>query len=117
MVKLFRVSAVEDTARSGYSAQYVADINFRANLNTGGFILVTIPAGVSTTPHSHGSLEEVFVAWTSLDLHVDDKTFHLASGDIALVEPGESHSFSSHSNKACRVLAIKFPNLKDDKMQ
>jgi quercetin dioxygenase-like cupin family protein len=117
MVHLYRAADTEDIAGAGYSARYIADIKFRSNLDNGGFILVTIPAGVSTTPHSHGELEEVFIAWTSLDLHVNERTFHLAPGDIALIEPGENHSFTASLKNECRLMAIKFPNLKDDKTQ
>jgi quercetin dioxygenase-like cupin family protein len=116
MVQIFRVSSAEDTTRAGYSAKYVADISFKENLKTGGFILVTIPAGTSTSPHSHGKLEEVFIAWTPLILHIDDELFQLNAGDIALVEPHEKHSFTASSNCESKVLAIKFPNIKDDKI-
>jgi quercetin dioxygenase-like cupin family protein len=116
MVQIFRVASAEDTTRAGYSAKYVADISFRENLKTGGFILVTIPAGTSTSPHSHGKLEEVFIAWTSLTLHINDEIFHLNAGDIALVEPHERHSFTASPNSEAKVVAIKLPNLKDDKI-
>jgi quercetin dioxygenase-like cupin family protein len=117
MVRLYRASSASETARAGYSAKYIADIKFRKSLDNGGLILVTIPQGVSTAPHSHGELEEVFIAWTSLDLHVNEKTLHLLPGDVALVEPGESHSFTATMKHESRLMALKFPNLKDDKIQ
>jgi len=116
MVKIYRVSDAKDIARAGYSAKYVADISFRKRIDDGGFIMVSIPAGAKTSPHIHKKLEEVFVALSSLEMHVDDMHIQLEVGDIVVAEPGESHSFSAHPLSEAKLLAIKFPNLKDDKI-
>ena len=117
MVKIFRAADAEELARAGYSARYLADVKFRKSIEDGGFIWVTIPAGTVTAPHAHAELEEAFVALTTLSMHIDDRTLHLEPGDIVLVEPGEKHSFSASKNSESRVLAIKFPNLKNDKIE
>ncbi len=117
MVKLFRAADAEEMARTGYSAKYIADIKFRKSIPDSGFIWVTIPAGTVTAPHAHAELQEAFVALTALSMHVDDRKLHLELGDIVLVDPGEKHSFSASKNSESSVLAIKFPNLKNDKIE
>jgi len=117
MIKVYRASDAEEMARAGYSAKYVADIVFRKKIDSSGFIMVSIPAGTGTSPHTHNELEEVFVALNSLELHVDDFTIQLEVGDIVVAEPGETHSFSAYPAIEGNVLAIKFPNLKEDKVQ
>jgi quercetin dioxygenase-like cupin family protein len=49
-------------------------------------------------------------------LHINDEIFHLNVGDVALVEPHEKHSFTALPKSEAKVVAIKFPNLKDDKI-
>ena len=117
MVRLFRAADAEELARSGYSARYLADVEFRKSIKDAGFIWVTMPAGTVTTPHAHAELEEAFIALTTLTMHIEDRTLRLEPGDIVLVEPREEHSFSASKNSESRVLAIKFPNLKKDKIE
>lgn len=116
MVELFRALESEEIIKSGYGAKYVADIQFLRKVESGGFILVTIPAGAKSSPHIHRELQEVFVALTTLTMQIDEKILQLEPGDIVLVEPGESHCFSASEMADSVVLAIKFPNLKEDKI-
>jgi quercetin dioxygenase-like cupin family protein len=116
MVRLYRASEAEDVGRAGYSARYIADIEFRNRIENGGFILVSILAGTTTTPHAHAILEEVFIALSRLEISVSGISYHLEPGDIVLAEPGEPHYFSAHPKEDGKVLAIKLPNLKDDKI-
>ena len=117
MVRLFRTADAEELARAGYSARYLANVKFRKSIKDGGFIWVTIPAGTVTAPHAHAKLEEAFVALTTLNIHIDDRELQLERGDVVLVEPGEKHSFSASRYSESSVLAIKFPNLKNDKIE
>ena len=116
MVKVYRTSDAKEMARAGYSAKYVADIRFRNKIDDGGFIMVSIPPGTKTSPHIHKKLEEVFVALSHLEMHINDAHIQLEVGDIVIAEPGESHSFSAYPLSEAKLLAIKFPNLKDDKV-
>jgi quercetin dioxygenase-like cupin family protein len=100
----------------GYTAKYIADIEFQKELQTGGFILVSVAAGTRTEPHRHEKLEEVFVALSNLRMFVDSVEYHLENGDVVLVAPNESHSFEALEDSTARILAIKFPNLKNDKV-
>ncbi|MDH4214349.1 MAG: cupin domain-containing protein [Candidatus Thorarchaeota archaeon] len=117
MVKVYRASDAEEIARAGYVAKYVADIRFRKKIDNGGFIMVSIPAGSKTSPHIHKKLEEVFVALSSLEMYIDATHIQLEVGDIVIAEPGESHSFSAYPSSQGKILAIKLPNLKEDKIQ
>jgi len=116
MVKIFKVSDSEEIQKKGYNAKYVADVKFRESLDSGGFILVTVAAGEKTEPHAHGELEEVFVALSGIKMIIDSAEYKLEKGDVALVNPNESHGFEAYADSRASLLAIKFPNLKSDRI-
>ena len=116
MVHIFKASESEEIVKKGYTARYVADVKFRKNLDSGGFIMVNVAAGTKTEPHKHGKLEEVFVILTALKMHIDSTEYELEKGDVVLVAPNESHSFEASEDSSASIIAIKFPNLKSDKI-
>ncbi|MHA1135696.1 MAG: cupin domain-containing protein [Candidatus Thorarchaeota archaeon] len=116
MVQIFRASESEEIGKKGYTARYVADVEFRNNLDSGGFIMVTVAVGTRTEPHKHGKLEEVFVVLTDLKMYIDSKEYELEKGDVVLVAPNESHSFEASEHSPASLIAIKFPNLKSDRV-
>jgi mannose-6-phosphate isomerase-like protein (cupin superfamily) len=115
MVQIFRNTDSPEVSKEGYSTSYVADVEFRQPINTGGFILVTINQGEKSAPHSHSKLEEVFVVLSNVRMSIDSEIYDLESGDVVLVEPNETHSFEASNDSPAYLLAIKFPNLKTDK--
>jgi mannose-6-phosphate isomerase-like protein (cupin superfamily) len=115
MVSIFKASEVQAIHRKGYSASYVADILFRQKIDTSGFILVEVAGGTKSSPHKHEELEEVFVCLADITLIIDSVAYDLQTGDVVLVSPGESHSFENRTDSSVTLLAIKFPNLKNDK--
>ena len=116
MVKIFKASDAEEIHKKGYTAKYVADVKFRKSLDTGGFILVTVLAGTETEPHAHGELEEIFVVLSDMKMKIDSVEYELENGDVVLVSPNETHSFEATADSSARIIAIKFPNLKDDRV-
>ncbi|MGY5881456.1 MAG: cupin domain-containing protein [Candidatus Thorarchaeota archaeon] len=116
MVQIFRASESEEIRKKGYTARYVADVEFRKELNSGGFILVTVAAGTSTEPHKHEELEEIFVALSDLKMVINSTEYHLESGDVAVVAPNDFHSFEASAHSSANIIAIKFPNLKSDRV-
>ena len=116
MVQIFRASESEEIGKKGYKARYVADVEFRDNLNSCGFIMVSVAAGSRTEPHLHSKLEEVFVVLTDLKMHIESMEYELEKGDIVVVAPNESHSFEASANSPANLIAIKFPNLKSDRI-
>lgn len=117
MVKVYRARDSETIESGGYDRKYVADITFNEPLSSAGFIWVRIPNGQSTNPHTHELLQESFVALNRVRMNVDDESFILDIGDIVLVEPGEAHSFKAEFGEDAQIIAIKFPNLKSDKIK
>ncbi len=115
MVRIHRVGDSEPIQRSGYEARYFADVTFKKPVQDCGFIIVDLKPGSMSAPHGHAHLEEVFMALSSIRIHVDDSTYNLDEGDMIVVEPGEIHSFEVTSETGARLLAMKFPNIKDDK--
>jgi quercetin dioxygenase-like cupin family protein len=116
MVRVYRNRDSELKQRSGYQARYFADLEFREPIDSCGMILVTLEPGSNSSPHGHEFLEEVFMALTDIRVQVDSETIDLAEGDVLVVGPGEMHSFEVMGNAPARMLAMKFPNLKDDKI-
>jgi len=116
MVQIFKASESEEIRKTGYTARYVADVDFRHNLDSGGFILVTVAAGSRTEPHKHTELEEIFVIQSDLKMVIDSTEYDLEKGEVELVAPNESHSFIASDNSPASMIAIKFPNLKNDKV-
>ena len=114
MVQIFRATDAEEIVRKGYTARYVADVEFRENLDSGGFIMVNVAAGTKTEPHKHGKLEEVFVILSDMKMYIDLTEYELEKGDVVLVAPNESHSFKAPEHSPASIIAIKFPNLKND---
>jgi mannose-6-phosphate isomerase-like protein (cupin superfamily) len=117
LVKVWRASDVEMIGLAGYSRKYVADVRFKESLQNGGFIYVRIPGGMKTDPHAHGTLEEIFIIMNKTMMGVGDQLLDVNQGDVVLVEPGEAHWFETPEGDDVVVIAIKFPNLKDDKIQ
>jgi quercetin dioxygenase-like cupin family protein len=116
MVHIFRSADAERVTRAGYEARYIADLTFMQSLDNCGVILVEIEGTGRSSPHSHEQLQEVFVALTEISIYVDGICHNLKQGDVVMVEPGENHSFASKTGGSGLLLALKFPNIKDDKV-
>ena len=116
LVKVWRASDVKMIGMAGYGRKYVADVEFKESLKNGGFIYVKIPGGMKTHPHAHEILEEVFIIMNKTKMGVGDQLLDVDQGDVVLVEPREAHWFETPEGNDVVVIAIKFPNLKDDKM-
>lgn len=115
-MKVFRKADASSTGRAGYSASYVADINFANASDTSGIIFVAIPKGTRTSPHAHALLQEVFIAMNRTKMGISSKILILEPGDVVLTDPGEFHWFETYEDEGATVIAIKVPNLKDDKI-
>lgn len=100
----------------GYGRKYVADIVLKAPTDNAGFILVRIPGGVETAPHAHEFLEEVFIVMNKTKMGVGSRMLDLEEGDVVLAESGEPHWFVTPEGDDVAIFAIKFPNLKQDKV-
>ncbi len=116
-MKLYLVSATEPVKRPGYVAYYLADLEFPEPLHTAGAILVRVPAGGRTRAHTHNSLDELFIALTEMQFGVIDTLYDLGPGDVILVERGEIHWFEATATKDALAMAIKMPNVKEDKVE
>jgi glyoxylate utilization-related uncharacterized protein len=58
----------------------------------------------------------LFIAITEIRIIINDTRYDLKEGDVVFVEPGEAHSFETETDRTGRILALKFPNIKDDKV-
>ena len=95
------------------------------NLTKGWFVgpwnsSVPIPIGYANTgidePHHHSQMFEIyFVAKGRSTAVVNQQSLLLKAGDILVVEPGESHTFSASSNDYFHFV-IQTPFLPGDKI-
>lgn len=115
-MKLFKNGDAESVKREGYIARYVGDVRFRESSDSAGFIHVDIRRNTKTKPHAHEVLEEVFVILSKTKMGIGELVLNLEPGDIVLVEPSELHWFETPYENDVQVIAIKVPNLKDDKI-
>ncbi len=116
LVIINRIRDAVKVERVGYSASYVSDIEFSSLISSAGFIVVSIPAGKTTKPHAHEHIQEVFVANSQVNIFIDGTQYLLESGDVVLVDPGEFHSFQAPLDSDSSIIAVKVPNIKDDKV-
>jgi len=116
-LEIYRANEAEPKKRAGYTATYVADIKLKQEIDTTAFILVNLDAGACTEPHAHQSLQEAFVFLDATEIGVDEKKFSVGAGDVVLVNPGEEHWFSAPVDRDTSFLAIKLPNIPDDKVK
>jgi quercetin dioxygenase-like cupin family protein len=49
-------------------------------------------------------------------MFINDTRYDLNEGDVVAVDPGDFHSFETLSEGSGKILALKFPNFKDDKV-
>jgi mannose-6-phosphate isomerase-like protein (cupin superfamily) len=116
MVRVYRSSDCELIGLGGYGRKYVADVVFRQPIDSAGFIWVKIPGGVETAPHAHEFLEEAFVIMKKTKMGVGSEILDLDEGDVVVTEPGEAHWFVTPEGEDVIIIAIKMPNMKDDKV-
>lgn len=116
-MKIYKVHDARQAQRAGYSARYIADIDLVQKIDSAGVILVDIPKGIKTAPHSHANLEEVFIIFDRTRMGVDGQIIELEAGDVVIVGFREKHWFETYPDNDVRVVAIKLPNLTDDKIE
>ena len=51
-----------------------------------------------------------------MTINVDEEMHTIETGDTVIVGPGEFHSFSAPKDTSSLLLAIKMPNISDDKV-
>jgi quercetin dioxygenase-like cupin family protein len=115
-MEIFRATDAETKTRKGYLASYLADVDLAEQVESLGFIAVSIERGTKTAPHLHRELTELFVALSPLTMTVGGTPFKLEPNDIVVAAPGESHVFEAPDDQDASMLAIKAPNLKHDKV-
>jgi mannose-6-phosphate isomerase-like protein (cupin superfamily) len=87
MVKVHRASKANLKGRAGYGVKYVAN------------------------------LEEAFVILNPTTMGVNETYYNLDEGDVVVVEPGEWHWFETPKGDDVNIIAVKLPNLMDDKIE
>ena len=115
-MKIYRISESETKGRAGYTASYVADIVLSSPASSTGVIVVKVPRNTKTVPHAHAILEEIFVVMNRTRMGVGDIIHDLEPGDVVVANPGEGHWFETYHDEDLTLIALKVPNLKEDKV-
>lgn len=115
-MRVYRIGDSETKGRSGYSASYVADLTLRSPMDSVGVIEVKIPKRTKTEPHAHAVLEEAFIIMNRTRMGVGSTLLELEAGDVVLASPGELHWFETYDDEDVTLIALKMPNLKNDKV-
>ncbi len=116
-VRVHKIVNAEIASRAGYQARYIADVRLQSPIATVGVIQVEIKRGRKTSPHTHEHLEELFIPLGRTKMGVGESIIELERGDVVIAEPGEKHWFETYPDEDVMVIALKLPNLKDDKIQ
>ncbi|MGV9169315.1 MAG: cupin domain-containing protein [Promethearchaeia archaeon] len=116
-MKIFRADESEPKTRAGYTATYVADIELKQRVETAAFIVVHVDAGQRTEPHAHHSLQEVFIFLDDTEVGINEEVIPVGLGDVVIVDPGEEHWFSAPADTDVSFIAVKLPNIPDDKVK
>ncbi len=70
--------------------------------------VVEVPPGAHIPPHSHRTSVEVYVVRRGVcELEVNGERHEMRAGDIILMEPGDIHALSNHSDEPFEVLVFK----------
>lgn len=116
-MRIYRANEAEPKQRAGYTATYVADVELMTRVGTAAFIVVHVDAGVRTETHMHQSLQEAFVFLDETIIGINQETVSVGPGDVVVVDPGEEHWFSAPKDREISFIAVKLPNIPDDKVK
>ena len=59
-------------------------------------------------PHWHDEMEIINVFDGELNINIDLKTYTVHAGELAIIKPGELHSFSQSKDQKCQFLSLIF---------
>ncbi len=118
------VAAAQDHAHYAYATQGVREYPSARGVawkllldpsNLGGKELeiaeVTLPAGISTPNHTHGSVEVIYVLSGTYEHEVNGERYRLTPGMIGIVRPGDHvrHIVSKSASGPAKLLIIWAP--------
>jgi len=104
-----RVTLVDSVPRAGLRPGVDTAIVPGSNLTLS---FLRLSPGLDAKLHSHPEEQAVVVLEGALDLVVEETTYHVRAGDVAIIPGGVPHSAVTHG-EACRVLDVFSPARKD----
>ncbi len=108
-MKFIKSKLISKEDRGEYSIKRLFD------LKNAGFYETTIPAMQTVPNHYHVNCEEVLYFRGSGQIQVEGVHYDVVAGDFISLEKGEEHTIYA-GTKDLKLIAIKFPNLKEDKV-
>ena len=98
----------------------VADMgsaSFRTKAVYGGsssLMIATRPAGYHSRPHTHDCEQLNWLQSGELWVFVEDRAFHMRTGDFLRIPPGEIHWSWNKSDEPCTLVEVHTPGMQHD---
>jgi len=107
---------VEERENGSYSIRRIVDeysAIFGKNI---GVYETVIPVGGKVSRHAHAYLEEILIFLTKAKIEVGGEMKDIGKMDIVVLPPLTMHEIYATDEEA-QLIALKFPNIKDDKIK
>ena len=116
-IKIIRLNEIPDEIREGggYSIKRLFTEALSKNPDNVGFYQTTIPKGSRVKNHYHDKLDEILYFITSGKVRVGEKIYEFSPGDLMVLPPRSPHEIIA-DDKEVRLIAVKLPNIVDDKV-
>lgn len=115
-MKIIRLKDVPIENKGVYSIKRLFTESLSKNPKNIGFYETTIQKGSVCSHHYHKNLDEFILFLTKAKMRVEDKIYDFEKGDIVILKPEDKHEFIAN-DKEVKLIAIKLPNIVDDKVK
>ncbi len=115
--KIIRIDEIPDEQREGgnYSIKRMFTEKLRKNPDNIGFYQTTILPRNKVKHHSHQQLDEVLYFLTPGKVRIKSKIYEFNPGDVMILPPDTPHEIFAEDKKVV-LIAVKLPNIPDDKV-
>lgn len=114
VMKIIRKKDTPEISRGGYRARELGAIHFHRPMNDAIIFVTTIPKNAHFQEQWHNESGEFMYFLSAAAVLIDGKKHIFEEGDALYLEPHEKHKILAEEQDIV-VLAIRFPNLPEDK--
>jgi mannose-6-phosphate isomerase-like protein (cupin superfamily) len=115
-MEVIRIDEVSEEDRGEYSIKRLFTENLPHDIENVGFYQTIIPQGNKVAKHHHEGLDEVLFFLTEGIVKTDQGEFNFEPGDSMVLKKGENHEIHPKDDQEARLIAVKLPNHKEDKI-
>jgi len=116
-MRIIRYDEVPDEVRGdgAYTIKRLFTEELSVSPENVGFYQTTILQDSKVAGHHHVNLDEIFYFLTYAKLEIEGKIYNFKPKDMVFLKAGEKHEIYG-GEKGAVLIAIKFPDLKEDKV-